>query len=534
MRSLLVLTTLLGASLALAHDDDPKLRQVSALVPAGVAGPTSGAAGAFEVNGVQLLAQLTPADLGTTMLCADNWGYVSPSGRQYAIQCTEDSTVFVEVTDPQSPVVVGSIAGPAGVWRDAKVYGEYAYSVHETNGVGIQIIDLTQIDQGVVTYVGTIEGTDTGATHNVAINEESGYLYRCGGAYHGLRVYDLSNPANPTYAGSWDARYVHDAQIVTWSDGRELAFCCGGLNSGWSDTGLTIVDVTDKQNMFVVSQLYYPGGQYSHQGWLSEDRQYFYLGDELDEYYNTMATRTHVFSVGDPDNATYLGAFDSTTSQSIGHNMYTHGGLLYQANYRSGLRVFDLNVSALNPPEIAWFDTQPGDDTNDFGGTWSVYPYLPSGIVLLSDREEGLFILRLDEELGSERCAPAPVNSTGMSGVLTATGSAVLAENHVTLTASGLPPGAPALLLVSPGGGGSIDPLSGAGDLCIGVPFGRDLQSAGAADGAGRIDFPIDLGSLPIFGGTQAAQPGETWFFQSLYSDGSQRRLTSARVVTWK
>jgi choice-of-anchor B domain-containing protein len=519
-------------------DTDPKSSQVPVLVPntapaASMVPPQSGQAGSnWETNGVELLAWLTPGDLGTGLLVNDNWGYVSPSGREYAIQCTEESTVFVEVTDPLNPVVVGSIAGPVGIWRDAKVYGEYVYSVHETGGVGIQVIDVSQIDNGVVTLVNTVEGTNTGASHNVVINEESGFLYRTGGGGHGLRIYDLANPANPAYVSTWDVRYFHDAQAVTWSDGRELVFGCGGFNNGYDDTGLTILDASDKQNITVVAQLYHPNAEYSHQGWLSEDRQYFYLGDELDEYYQAINTRTHVYFVGDPDNAAYVGYFENS-SFAIGHNMYTEGGKLYQANYRSGLRVFDVASDPLNPDEVAWFDTQPGNDDKDFGGTWSVYPFLPSGVVLLSDREQGLFLLRLDEELGDALCSPADLNSTGQPGLLGAVGSPRVAEGHVTLEASQLPVGETALLLASPGRGGSLGLGGTPGALCVRVPFGR--LAAGTTGAGGSLSLPLDLGALPLFGGgTGAAQVGETWVFQMVYGDGGVRRLTEARRVTFQ
>ena len=45
--------------------------------------------------------------------------------------------------------------------------------------------------------------------------------------------------------------------------------------------------------------------------------------------------------------------------------------------------------------EIAFFDTFPTSDATAFSGAWSVYPYLPSGIIIVSDVTNGLFILSL-------------------------------------------------------------------------------------------------------------------------------------------
>lgn len=535
IRNLAVGTVAIIVPLAVAHDDDPKARGRSMMSPLG---PSTGldteAGHGFDAGGVRLLSWLTPGDLGTTLACTDNWGMVSPSGREYAIQCTEDSTVFVEVSNPAEPVIVASIPSDETIWRDAKAYKGFVYSAHETEGVGVQVIDCTEIDSGVVEHVRDVDGTLTGYTHNLAVNEDSGFLYRCGGGPFGLRIYSLEDPARPTYVSSWNERYVHDAQVVTWSDGRELAFCCGGLNYGWDDTGLTIVDVTDKQDITVVAHVSYPGAEYAHQGWLSEDRRYFYLGDEADEASQQIPTRTLVFNVEDPSNPKLAGSIESVSSSSTGHNMYTHGGLLYQANYRSGLRVLDISEDPVSPAEVAWFDTQPDSDANDYRGAWSVYPNLPSGTLLLSDREKGLFVLSLEDSPGEPICFPAEVNSTGLPGVLDALGSPVILENDLTLQACQLPPGELAMLLASPSQGGAWGLLGGGGALCVGAPFGRSGSTSGLVDGSGVLELELDLHGLPGFAGRVPAQPGETWTFQVLYLDEGRRLLTHARTIRFE
>ncbi|MEM8711379.1 MAG: choice-of-anchor B family protein, partial [Planctomycetota bacterium] len=205
--------------------------------------------------------------------------------------------------------------------------------------------------------------------------------------------------SQPVFVGAWSSRYVHDAQVVTYTSGalagREIAYCCTGLSGGFASPGLTVLDVTNKANITVLSQLTYPDAAYSHQGWLSEDRTRFYLGDELDEGGSMLSTTTHVFDVQDPSNVTYSGAF-SNGDPAVGHNMYTHSGLLFQANYSSGLRVFDVAGDPDQPEEVAYFDTAPMSTATDFSGLWSCYPYFPSGTVIGSDRQRGLFVWSLD------------------------------------------------------------------------------------------------------------------------------------------
>ena len=349
----------------------------------------------FPSDGVRLLSWLPLGEFGANGAVSGNdcWGYVSPSGTEYAIIGTSNGTGFVNIDNPGDAQLIEFIPGPGSLWRDIKTFSHYAYAVSE-GGEGIQVIDLSQIDNGVVTHVNTVTNGGTNATHNVVINEDSGYLYRCGGGGRGLRIYNLNNnPQNPQYVGSWNTRYVHDAQIVTMSSGpyagQELAFCCSGYNNGGTSTGLDILNVTNKNNITEVDRVFYTTPAYSHQGWLSEDRSIFYLGDELDESGNNL-TRTHIIDVSNPNSGQDLGYF-TNQSNAIGHNLYTRGDLLFAANYRSGLRIFD-TTQPLSPSEVAHFDVWPADDLAEFNGLWSCYPYFPSGTVIGSDLEKGLFV----------------------------------------------------------------------------------------------------------------------------------------------
>jgi choice-of-anchor B domain-containing protein len=393
---------------ALAHEDDPKL--LDRLPPHAGPGWTAGgarAAGlapgagvaaasvAFASDGVQLLSWLTLEDFGLGSASGnDCWGYTSPSGRRYALMGLSNGTGFVEITDPTAPSIVATFEGPESLWRDVKTYQDHAYVVTEGGG-GIQVFDLGQIDSGVVVQrPSVLDGPGTSATHNVVIDEVSGFLYRTGGGNEGLRIYSLANPGAPQYVADWPDRYVHDAQVVTFTSGpnagRQIAYCCSGFNGGFGETAVDVLDVTDKQNIVPLSRESWPSAAYSHQAWLSEDAQYLYVNDELDED-GSILTRTLVLDVSDLNDARYVGAF-SAGNTAVGHNLYVHEGLLYEANYRSGLRVFDLAQSPTSPPEVAFFDTFPEDDAAQFNGLWSNYPYFGDGIVIGSDLEKGLFV----------------------------------------------------------------------------------------------------------------------------------------------
>ncbi len=342
----------------------------------------------FTASNIVLMGWLPLSDLDPASSSGSNcWGYTSPSGREYAIIGVSTGTAFVEITDPGKPDLVSFQTGPNSLWRELKATAAgYAYVVSE-GGSGIQVYNLSQIDSGIVTFVTSVTtGGTTTATHTVSVNEATGYLYRNGGGSHGLRIYSLANPANPTFVAEWNNIYVHDCTPVVWNrsgalNGRELVFC----NTDGASAELTILDVTNKASITTVKTLTYPNSSYSHQCWLSQDQRYAYLNDETDGL-----ALTRVFDVNNPATGTYVGTF-SSGSTAIDHNLYVKGNRIYEANYRSGLRVFD-NTNPTAPTQVAWFDTYPDDDAAQFNGLWGNYPFFPSGTVIGSDLERGLFV----------------------------------------------------------------------------------------------------------------------------------------------
>ncbi|MEO0629597.1 MAG: choice-of-anchor B family protein, partial [Planctomycetota bacterium] len=301
---------------------------------------------------------------------------------------------FVDITDPYQPEVIGTFQSPWSLWRDIKVLDTYAYAVSEGGGY-IQVFDLEQADAGVVIdrgFTDDLPGVTT--THNIAIDEDSGVLYRLGSG-GSLQAYTVGargqsgTPTQPDQTIINPGFYVHDAQIVTYDSGpyagRQIGFLCTGRGP------LRIWDLTDKNNPFEISNLNYPGRRYNHQGWLSEDRRYFYINDEFN---SSGGTKMFIINVEDLENPEFVGVFQNG-STSDAHNLYIRGNRVYAANYKSGLRVHDIS-NRENPVEIAWLDTYPSEDSTGYDGAWSNYPYFPSRNIIVSDIQSGLFVARLD------------------------------------------------------------------------------------------------------------------------------------------
>ncbi len=365
-----------------------------------------GMAGEYPCSNVTLLSHV---GLETMSAQAGNdvWGWTdSVTGKEYAIMGLADGVGFVDISDPANPAYLGKLPTHtvATVWRDMKVYGDYAFVVSEADGHGMQVFDLARLrdvalTQGPVEFDADAHYGRVGQVHNIAINELTGLAVIVGnreseGCSGGLHLVDVTEPLNPTLAGCFgDDGYTHDVQCIVYHgpdapyDGHEICFASN------EDT-VTIVDVTDRKNPVMLSQVVYPNPAYTHQGWVTEDHRTFIGNDELDEQRFGHHTRSLIFDVSDLDAPEFIGPYLSEVP-SIDHNLYIRGDMVYEANYRSGLRILDAtNAAEGELEEIAYFDTFPTDDNGQFGGAWSTYPYFDSGTVLISDMQRGLFIVR--------------------------------------------------------------------------------------------------------------------------------------------
>lgn len=382
-----------------------------------------GTAAMFDCGDVDLASFMPVASLGGDpgIQVNDVWGW-EYNGREYALVGRQDGTAFVDITNPSNPVYLGELPktadSPTSVWRDIKVYKDHAYIVADGAAQhGMQVFDLRQLAEvsgDPVTFENTAFYGEIGSAHNIVINEDTGFAYAvgvnsggetCGG---GLHMINIQDPTNPTFAGCFsdtntgrnNTGYSHDAQCIIYNGpdtehrGKEICF-------GSNETALSIADVTDKNNTIALSNTSYPHVGYSHQGWVTEDQRYFYMNDELDELGSPEVitkTRTLIFDISDLDDPIMVKEHFGT-QESSDHNLYIKGNLMYQANYKSGLRILDISEPE-NPVEVGYFDTVPlGDNSASMGGAWSNYPYFSSGNVIITSGMEGLFVVRAKEEL---------------------------------------------------------------------------------------------------------------------------------------
>lgn len=369
----------------------------------------NGMAGIYPCLGYDLLAKISLETFGSEA-ANDNWGWVDiESGKEYVLSGLDDGTAFIDISDPINPIFLGKLPTETTVspWRDIKVYENHAFIVSEAPEHGLQVFDLTRLrllDEYQI-FTPDARLTDFGNAHNIWINQESGYAYVFGSKlYQGGPVFiDISNPKNPKLQGGYaDDSYTHDAQIVIYDGpdtkykGREVLF--GSNSDGGENNQIIIIDITDKSNPIRINSITYTNGGYSHQGFLSEDHQYFFLGDELDELKYGAPTQTRIFDLTSLSNPTlhvnYFGGVNA-----IDHNGYIKGNKFYLASYTAGLRVLDISqVQNKSVTEIGFFDTYPFNNNPKFNGVWSIYPFFESGVIAINDIDSGLFLVKaLDE-----------------------------------------------------------------------------------------------------------------------------------------
>ena len=331
---------------------------------------------------------------------SDIWGYADNNGLEYALFGTMGAFKVVDVSNPPNLVEKISIPGAQSLWRDVKSWSHYAYVCHDFQhswsnnpDEGITIVDLDSLQKPrykrfkpTFTVSSGVEDTLSTA-HNIFI-DENGILYVFGASGSagapifagGALMFDLSqDPWNPSYVGKFDQYYFHDGFA------RNDTLWAGAINMGF----LSIVDVSNKSNPIVLATQTTPN-QFTHNVWLSDDGKTVFTTDEKPDAF------VAAYDVSDLNNISALdkkGAFPGTSV--IPHNVFTHGDFVVVSYYTRGAYVLDAKYPDLLV-EVGYYDTSPNFSGQGYNGAWGAYPYLPSGNLLISDIEEGLYVLGVE------------------------------------------------------------------------------------------------------------------------------------------
>lgn len=394
-----------------------------------------GLAASFPCSSVNLLAHV--ADRTPDARGADIWGFMDlNTQREYAIIGYSSGTAVFDVTDAENPREVGFVDGQSTTWRDIKVHqfwnatqarwNAYAYVTTDGASDGLFIVDLNQLPHSIarVNYnsdfseAHNVYLTNTEFSTGVAITDETPTLVIAGsnigdGRY---RNYSLSNPAAPSFTATPvtpanqpgdDRLYMHDAASMLVTDTRKDTQCVNANSSDacdvlfdFNESSMDIWDVTNPASPQRLSRLPYDNSSYTHSGWATEDQQFLFIQDELDERDNGLSTTLRVVSIADLSAPILVGSWTGPT-RAIDHNGFVRGNRYYMSNYSRGLTVLDITDPA-NASIAGRFDTYPAADGVGFPGNWGVYPFLPSGNIALSDIDSGFYLVA-DDTLNVEQ-----------------------------------------------------------------------------------------------------------------------------------
>ena len=313
----------------------------------------------------------------------DVCGWVAPDGTEYALIGLHGGVgiVDVDVTPIQEVVYVPT---EYNLWKDINTYGHYAYVSTEAH-VGLLIIDLQYLPDSVKTYnwqdsLPTAEGPKPCKKAHTLWTDENGLLYLMGTNLNngGVIMLDIaSSPTDPVFLGYGPAIYSHDCYT------RDSIIYSSEIYAG----NLSIYDAHTPQNMVMLGQVKTPH-EFTHNSWLSQNGKTMFTTDERGNSYVTS------YNISDPANIVELDRYRQASTEGSGnivHNVYVwEEDWLVVAYYGNGTTIVDA-ARPDNLVEVGNFDSWLGAD-GGFPGVWGTYPWLPSGKILSSDRNSGLYV----------------------------------------------------------------------------------------------------------------------------------------------
>jgi len=341
---------------------------------------------------------------------ANIWGYVDTLGNEYALVGTSTGVSIVDVTNPVAPIQKFMVTGITSSWREIKTWGKFAYVTTEGCCNGLQIINLSNLPASVSVSYWTGSGAIAGLLQRAhSLHIDNGYLYLNGSNLFGgaCIIASLANPLSPAYmsntqfAFSGTTRYTHDCYV------RNDTLYGANIYAGF----FTIVNVANKSAP-VLLNTQITTNAFTHNCWLSDDGRKLFTTDETSNSFLT------AYDVSSPGNVTYLDRVQSNPgSNVIVHNTYIRNDYAVTSWYKDGVAIVDVSRPD-NMIITGFYDTYSQGTGSGFNGCWGVYPYLPSGNIVASDIDNGLFVLTPTYNRGCylEGMLTNSCNGTAVSG----------------------------------------------------------------------------------------------------------------------
>jgi choice-of-anchor B domain-containing protein len=311
--------------------------------------------------------------------------------------------IITDVTNPDTAKQIIQIPGINNLWKEIKTYKNIAYVTTEGGG-GLQIIDLNGLpDTNVVAYkvynyvgdsvrnkIDTAIVGRMNAFHALHVDTTKGFLYLFGGnsavSNGGALVLDLNtDPYRPKYAGRFNintdyrTNYIHDGYVD-----NDTLFAGMVYNGTFN-----VIDFRNKFAPVVLATQKTPTA-FTHNVWLTPNRKTLLTTDE------TASSFLAAYDISDLSSIKLLDKVQNLSDGSIVHNTHIlpNGNYAVTSWYKDGINIVDI-TRPQNLVVVGTYDTYTQGIGDGFSGAWGVYPFLPSGNLMVTnlDAGDGFFVL---------------------------------------------------------------------------------------------------------------------------------------------
>jgi choice-of-anchor B domain-containing protein len=320
-------------------------------------------------------------------------GYYA-AGREYAFLASTQGTYFFEITEPSNPRLIDFIRTRDTVTlvvnKDYAIHQHYLYAVSDQGDNSLQIFDLKYLPDSVV----KVYDSNVLSKRCHTIFSENGRLYMCSNTrpnntFGPMDVMSLADPENPVLMATIShPGFSHTHEVFVKND---TAYMSNG------NAGLWIYNLATPSSPELLEIFdFYPEQGYNHSSWLTANSKTIVF---TDENHGLGVKIMDITDLNDPQlysivRSNLLNITDSLSSSgSVAHIPYIVNNYLLLSYYHDGVQIFDITNPA-NPKKVAWYDTHPqSTNYSSYQGCWGLFPFLPSGNIIASDINNGLFIL---------------------------------------------------------------------------------------------------------------------------------------------
>jgi choice-of-anchor B domain-containing protein len=341
------------------------------------------------------------------------WGwYQANKNKEYAISGTSNGTYFIDVTATASPSVSAFLQGKLGcTWREMKTYQNFCYIISDDGSPNtFQIVDMQYLPDSVhIVHNGK---SYFERAHAMWIDNDRLYcssVTYSTGSNSSMNIYSLATPSVPVLLRqlNQDAGFITEVHDMYARNDTVFASC------GFQGLYLFKFDPIINTFTQLGSYIGYPSAGYNHSSFLTQNAKYLIFCDE-----SPASLPIHIVDVQNFSNISNIQTFKPFI-QTTPHNPYLKGNdIAVVSCYEDGINIYNI----ANPTNVCltgYFDTYPQSGGHNAGysgqayrGNWGAYPYLPSGLIIANDMQNGVFILNANAAFSNTTCIPLGINST--------------------------------------------------------------------------------------------------------------------------